>query len=499
MREYYWSIRWAEWLGGSCCGGENPIGNGLDASCALFNLICKGMHISCTLDALEQLGRDGKAETITFLYASCLLCSSGSGKNLFMTSSLLRLNSAVNSNDFDLNSIKPLLRSVIASDNDALIWKEVYNMVTEPTPLPQPIAPSLQQTLWLHNTGSFANSSEYCQDVDRVLGDELGVIDVNQDDVLSWFAELTQPNKLIRGLTMECVDRPQDTCCFVLGFTICGSFMRIWEFDWLGGLASEQFDINEDGLWFVMVLGFLWMNEEELGFDLTFIMANGQWFIKIEWNGLKECLIIDKYLECGEEGVLLYEVTSKGIINITRHYYHEMVPDTWNGWQCLKQCHNSSVATGKKWSSSQVSTPLPYRHESLCKAGILHRDISINNLLINKDTNNPSWPLLLINLDLTIKMEVGILGAKEKTGIRAFIVLFWICIYCKGPVETRVIKEFDKWNYMDTIGLVKEKKGKVSYKGDFIKSTKKNFTFYYQPLIPWVNQLCKAMFLNDRR
>jgi hypothetical protein len=54
----------------------------------------------------------------------------------------------------------------------------------------------------------------------------------------------------------------QDTRRFVLGFTICGSLMRVWEFDRLGGIASEQFDINEDGLQFVStILGFLWMNE----------------------------------------------------------------------------------------------------------------------------------------------------------------------------------------------------------------------------------------------
>lgn len=203
------------------------------------------------------------------LRASRLLRSSGSGKNLF--SDLSRLNSAVNSDDFDLDSIKPLLRSVIAGDNDALIWKEVYNAVTEPTPPPQPIASSLQQTPWLHNTSSFANSSEYRKDVDRVLRDELGVMfvglprfhetffgqvadlqtaskavfkkciedgeslfsngwsgwprDANQDDVLSWFAELSeklatlaedyksipthrrrplaQPNKPIQGSTAE--------------------------------------------------------------------------------------------------------------------------------------------------------------------------------------------------------------------------------------------------------------------------------------------------------
>lgn len=36
----------------------------------------------------------------------------------------------------------------------------------------------------------------------------------------------------------------QDTRRFTMGFTLCGSLMRMWEFDRLGGIASEQFDIN---------------------------------------------------------------------------------------------------------------------------------------------------------------------------------------------------------------------------------------------------------------
>ncbi|KAK3369809.1 hypothetical protein B0T24DRAFT_488694, partial [Lasiosphaeria ovina] len=52
----------------------------------------------------------------------------------------------------------------------------------------------------------------------------------------------------------------QDSRRFVLGFTICGSLMRLWEFDRLGAIASDQFDINEDGLRLVStILGFLWM------------------------------------------------------------------------------------------------------------------------------------------------------------------------------------------------------------------------------------------------
>jgi serine/threonine protein kinase len=160
-------------------------------------------------------------------------------------------------------------------------------------------------------------------------------------------------------------------------------------------------------------------------------------------------------------------------------------------------------------------------HESLHKAGILHRDISINNLLINEDVNNPSWPFLLIDLDLAIKEErKGASGAKGKTGTRAFMaigallgeqhsfmhdlesffwVLFWICVHCEGPDEYRTATRFEKWNYIDTEELAEQKKGQVSHEGDFIRIAEENFTPYYQPLIPWVNRLRKAVFPNGGR
>src|SRR5690606_22630924 len=148
---------------------------------------------------------------------------------------------------------------------------------------------------------------------------------------------------------------------FVLGFTICGSLMRIWEFDRLGGIASEQFDINQDGLQFVStVLGFLWMSEEELGFDPTITSEGDQRFVTINRNGQTERLLIDKlmkrapciagrattcwkayreddlqkplvvkdswqYTEREEEGDLLKEATDKGVVNVAQYYHHETV------------------------------------------------------------------------------------------------------------------------------------------------------------------------------
>ena len=84
-----------------------------------------------------------------------------------LRSDLLRLELSLDSNDFNLDRIKPLLRLALAGKpDDSLIWKLVYDAVTESTPPPRLTASSLQQTPWLRNTSSFANSSEHRKYVD---------------------------------------------------------------------------------------------------------------------------------------------------------------------------------------------------------------------------------------------------------------------------------------------------------------------------------------------
>jgi hypothetical protein len=154
----------------------------------------------------------------------------------------------------------------------------------------------------------------------------------------------------------------QDNRRFVPGFTLCGSRMRLWNFDRLGGIASSQFDISEDGLQFVSaVLGFLWLNEEQLGFDPTIITAGDKRYIEIVRDDRTERLILGKvikrvtcvagrattcwrayregdesraplvikdswqYLEREEEGELLRESTEKEVVNVARYYHHGTV------------------------------------------------------------------------------------------------------------------------------------------------------------------------------
>ncbi|KAK4137726.1 hypothetical protein BT67DRAFT_119307 [Trichocladium antarcticum] len=746
---------------------DSPIGKGLDNFRASFNAVCIDRGIPCTLDALVQLGQEDIQGLASILLSTLQLLPvtrrlpSNTGRGT-LQNSLLRLISTAASDDFDLDRIKPVLKAALANVlNDALVWDRVYDAVTESTPR-RPIASSLQQTPWLQNTSGFANSSEYRHDVDKVLRAELGPLyvglhrfhetyfggvvgleaaskavfrrctegsnplfregwsgwpkDANLDDVLDWFADLSeklavlaedykliptrgrrrplaQPNKPIQGSTAErkldigfvdnaeagpdsrchwsqilipgelknnpAADKAskawldlgryarevlaaQDARRFVLGFTICGPLMRIWEFDRLGGIASERFDINEDGLQFVStVLGFLWMNEEQLGFDPTITMEDGQRRAMIKRNGQTEWLVLDKlmqrapcvagrattcweahregeprikfvikdswqYTEREEEGELLREATNGGVVNVARYYHHETVfvrgeiDEIRNNvrWGLnIKEATNyrpgrsevspgisaagalqrgRSSAAGLKRSSNQTGAALPpskrpcsasststkandssalpnrvhrrvvlrdygmpiYRassrsallsalegcingHESLHRAGILHRDISINNLMINEDNDNPSWPSFLIDLDLAIREKRDCTsGAKGKTGTRAFMaigallgeehsfmhdlesffwVLLWTCVHYHGPGQARVVPQFDKWNYVDMEELAKLKQGTVSDEDIFRNTAVGFFTKYYEPLMPWVNALRQMVFPGGRR
>lgn len=159
-------------------------------------------------------------------------------------------------------------------------------------------------------------------------------------------------------------------------------------------------------------------------------------------------------------------------------------------------------------------------HKSLWrKARLLHRDISLCNLMIDKDNHG-----FLIDLDLAIhEQRVGISGAKCKTGTWAFMaigalygeqhsfmhdlesffwVLLWICIHFDGPKKDRVVPRFDKWNYVDADERTEELAGLklavVAREDIFMRTTSNYFTEYYQPFAPLMNSLRKVVFPGDQ-
>jgi serine/threonine protein kinase len=161
-------------------------------------------------------------------------------------------------------------------------------------------------------------------------------------------------------------------------------------------------------------------------------------------------------------------------------------------------------------------------YESLhVRADMLQCDISPNNLLINEEDDDPSWPAFLIDLDLAVKENrEEPSGARGKTGTRAFMaigvlldeenhsfmhdlesffwVLFWICIHYDGPAKDIGATEFEKWNYVNMEELAELKSGLVSRERHFLNRITKAFTPYYQPLIPYMNRLRQAVFPMDK-
>ncbi|KAG6309324.1 hypothetical protein E4U44_007116 [Claviceps purpurea] len=151
-------------------------------------------------------------------------------------------------------------------------------------------------------------------------------------------------------------------------------------------------------------------------------------------------------------------------------------------------------------------------HQSLYEAGILHRDISINNLMINEETKQV-YPHFLIDLDHAIKIGRNVLpNERTKIGTRAFMavellkgreehsflhdlesffwVLYWICIqYGKSGTDSRRSPRLDRWNYMDDLDLAAEKSTLLSSASEFKEEAERDFMPYYKPLLPYVNQL----------
>jgi hypothetical protein len=53
-----------------------------------------------------------------------------------------------------------------------------------------------------------------------------------------------------------------------------------------------------------------------------------------------------------------------------------------------------------------------------------------------------------------------------------------------GPDRSRVVRDYEKWNFMTMDNLAEFKKGIVSHEGDFLSRTE-SFTEFYQPLKPF--------------
>ena len=152
---------------------------------------------------------------LQILPASRLLPSTSGGKNLF--SDLSKLNLAINTGNFDAGCVIPLLQVVLRDDSDEAIWKEVYDLLTEPTftsdvapSTPPPSGPphtaSFQQTPWTFTTGSFADTSDLRRNVDPILKDEVeNNLTIDHPDVFdTFFGQISQLRQMTAAVWQSC-------------------------------------------------------------------------------------------------------------------------------------------------------------------------------------------------------------------------------------------------------------------------------------------------------
>ncbi|KAI5861969.1 hypothetical protein GGS23DRAFT_605898 [Durotheca rogersii] len=116
-------------------------------------------------------------------------------------------------------------------------------------------------------------------------------------------------------------------------------------------------------------------------------------------------------------------------------------------------------------------------YESLRKAGFLRGDISVNNLMVNEEDDNPRWSFFLIDLDLGLRRRgaftaIGVILGEQHPVMHDlesfFWVLFWICIHDNGSVQ-----------------LLRDE-------------ITESLTPYYQPLVRCVNRLWRQVFPMGR-
>nr|KMM69394.1 hypothetical protein CPAG_05710 [Coccidioides posadasii RMSCC 3488] len=147
-----------------------------------------------SLDGTDDTPEQGYQKAVSLLLsalidteAALVLQSRTSSHDI--ASELFALSVLVRKGDFSYNYYRPLVKLVIQRNpkaSDHHIWSAILDLISadsRTTPPPRPIV-ALQQTPWLQNTSSFANSTEYRKHVDAALKEELGDLHA---DILGFF------------------------------------------------------------------------------------------------------------------------------------------------------------------------------------------------------------------------------------------------------------------------------------------------------------------------
>lgn len=151
-------------------------------------------------------------------------------------------------------------------------------------------------------------------------------------------------------------------------------------------------------------------------------------------------------------------------------------------------------------------------HRSLLDISILHKDISLTNIMIDAndrgyliDLDNAEWfvhplPVAVGRTVTKIFLSIGVLRGGQHTFMddleSFFWVMFWICVHYDGE-KWIVNPNFETWNYESDFQLSLLKSDLVRLESGFEQIAKNNFTQSYQDMIPLMIKLRKRIF-RDR-
>ncbi|KAH9458991.1 hypothetical protein Pst134EA_019143 [Puccinia striiformis f. sp. tritici] len=387
----------------------------------------------------------------------------------------------------------------------------------------------------------------------------------------------------------------QPTRSFVIGLTLCGTSMQLWQFDRSGAIGSESIDVkaNKENLYkfFTLILSLLTCNKHDLGFDPSFLDIDGQACIniaesqklQIETEGGIEEFVIDclKFRAAGicgrgttcwqahisgdksrkflikdswqpehrrQEGSMLCDMTKKNMPHVARYYHHQDVEVAGKKVDIQSYVRRgANFQSGQRTNTNQldnsevqnvftnrvhrrlilrdvgehiskVDSPVALLealegciqgHRALFNAGILHKDISVNNLMFDNQTDDPNRKSFLIDLDVAVPyptehdeddcvragtkvfMSINLLLQRNShtyvDDLESFFwVLVWICALY--PIHQRTTNDIALWNKQSlaNLGILK-----IGYLSDSRLLTK-HFTPHYKESHPLLN--CVAKF-----
>ncbi|KAG6074484.1 hypothetical protein E4U15_006122 [Claviceps sp. LM218 group G6] len=277
----------------------------------------------------------------------------------------------------------------------------------------------------------------------------------------------------------------QPTRRFVHAFTLTGKTMETWVFDRSGPYSGATFNVHEEPEKFVQVLcGYLMMSDEELGLDIFTEEKDGRRFVTIPVNAcateLTQLELNPKQLSYRRaivsRATTCFPAKPIGAPEFDRVVKYSWIPSTWTPEADLLSKANEHRVQGvakmvgyereitrisKLRGGLAFSTPhkdqIPYDdrvlrvlavtplgrplhkfksilelleclrdaikvHRSLyMQSGILHGDISVNNIIMTEPAKADGYKGMLIDLDLAHDITKDPSGRRHRTGTIEFM------------------------------------------------------------------------------